>query len=157
MLQAPDQGAGNTPNDIVLDLEDVLQISVVPVCPDMVVALGISAGGVSASPPPWSKLVGPAEMSDLVTAGGVIILDIRSPKGYASGHIAGALNIPLDKLKTRLKELPRDREIVAYCRGPWCVLSFEAVAQLRDVGIEARRLENGLPEWRQAGLPVESG
>ena len=54
-----------------------------------------------------------------------------------------------------LEELPRDREVVAYCRGPWCVLSFEAVAQLRRAGLQARRLENGLPEWRKAGLPVE--
>ena len=82
---------------------------------------------------------------------------MRPPQEYAQGHIAGALNIPLDSLETRLRELPRDREIVAYCRGPWCVLSFEAVARLRTAGIEARRLQDGLPEWRRAGLPVESG
>lgn len=102
----------------------------------------------------------PMPASDLLERahdGLVTVIDVRPSEEYVQGHIAGALNIPLDKLKTRLKELPRDREIVAYCRGPWCVLSFEAVAQLRDVGIEARRLENGLPEWRQAGLPVESG
>ncbi len=87
----------------------------------------------------------------------VTVIDVRPPEEYVQGHIAGALNIPLDKLKTRLQALPRDREIVAYCRGPWCVLSFEAVARLRKAGIDARRLEDGLPEWRRAGLPVESG
>lgn len=86
----------------------------------------------------------------------VTVIDVRPPEEYLQGHIAGALNIPLEKLTTRLGELPRDREIVAYCRGPWCVLSFEAVARLRDAGIQARRLEDGLPEWRRAGLPVES-
>ncbi len=86
----------------------------------------------------------------------VTVIDVRPPAEYVQGHIAGALSIPLNKLKTRIQELPRDREVVAYCRGPWCVLSFEAVARLRDAGIEARRLEDGLPEWRRAGLPVES-
>lgn len=87
----------------------------------------------------------------------VTVIDVRPPEEYVQGHIGGALNIPLDKLKRRLRELPRDREIVAYCRGPWCVLSYEAVARLRKAGIEARRLEDGLPEWRRAGLPVETG
>lgn len=102
-------------------------------------------------PVPAPELLGRAR-DGLVT-----VIDVRPPEEYEQGHIAGALNIPLDKLKTRLGELPRDREIVAYCRGPWCVLSYEAVARLRKAGIEARRLENGLPEWRRAGLPVESG
>jgi rhodanese-related sulfurtransferase/predicted transcriptional regulator len=97
------------------------------------------------------------ELLERARAGLVTVIDVRPPEEYAQGHIAGALNIPLDKLKTRLAELPREREIVAYCRGPWCVLSFEAVARLRKAGIEARRLEDGLPEWRRAGLPVESG
>jgi rhodanese-related sulfurtransferase len=85
----------------------------------------------------------------------VTVIDVRPPEEYAQGHIAGALNIPLEKLKQQLKTLPRDREIVAYCRGPWCVLSYEAVARLRKAGIQARRLQDGLPEWRRAGLPVE--
>lgn len=97
------------------------------------------------------------ELLERAQHGLVTVIDVRPPQEYAQGHIPGALNIPLDQLKRRLKELPRDREIVAYCRGPWCVLSFEAVARLRQVGIYARRLENGLPEWRHAGLPVESG
>ena len=83
------------------------------------------------------------------------VIDVRPPEEYAQGHIAGALNIPLDKLKQHLKALPPNREIVAYCRGPWCVLSYEAVARLRKAGISARRLEEGLPEWRRAGMPIE--
>jgi rhodanese-related sulfurtransferase/DNA-binding transcriptional ArsR family regulator len=96
------------------------------------------------------------ELLERARRGLVTVVDVRPPEEYTQGHIAGALNIPLDQLKRRLKELPRDREIVAYCRGPWCVLSFEAVARLRRAGREARRLEDGLPEWRRAGLPVES-
>lgn len=97
------------------------------------------------------------ELLERARDGLVTVIDVRPPEEFAQGHIAGALNIPLDKLRTHLLELPPDREIVAYCRGPWCVLSFEAVARLRDAGLEARRLEDGLPEWRRAGLPVESG
>lgn len=97
------------------------------------------------------------ELLERARDGLVTVIDVRPPEEYLQGHIAGALNIPLEKLKQRLKELPRDREIVAYCRGPWCVLSFEAVARLRNAGIAARRLEAGLPEWRRAGLPIESG
>jgi ArsR family transcriptional regulator len=85
----------------------------------------------------------------------VTVIDVRPQEEYAQGHIPGALSIPLDRLATRLGELPRDREIIAYCRGPWCVLSFEAVARLRAAGVSARRLADGLPEWRRAGLPVE--
>jgi len=102
----------------------------------------------------------PVPASDLLERardGLVTVIDVRPPEEYTQGHIPGALNIPLDKLRTRLRELPRDREVVAYCRGPWCVLSFEAVARLREEGIEARRLEDGLPEWRRAGFPLESG
>jgi rhodanese-related sulfurtransferase len=95
------------------------------------------------------------ELLDRARDGLVTVIDVRPPEEYAQGHIAGALNIPLEKLKQQLKTLPRDREIVAYCRGPWCVLSYEAVARLRKAGIQARRLQDGLPEWRRAGLPVE--
>jgi rhodanese-related sulfurtransferase/DNA-binding transcriptional ArsR family regulator len=95
------------------------------------------------------------ELLDRARDGLVTVIDVRPPEEYAQGHIAGALNIPLEKLKQQLKTLPRDREIVAYCRGPWCVLSYEAVARLRKAGIEARRLQDGLPEWRRAGLPIE--
>lgn len=74
----------------------------------------------------------------------------------AAGHVPGAVNLPLEQLESRLHQLPRDQEIVAYCRGPYCVLAFEAVAKLRDKGFKARRLQNGFPEWKSAGLPVET-
>lgn len=86
----------------------------------------------------------------------VTVLDVRPPDEFAVGHVPGAVNIPLDELEARLAELDPDHEIVAYCRGPWCVLSFEAVAALRVRGFKIRRLEDGLPEWRAAGLPVEA-
>lgn len=98
----------------------------------------------------------PAELLARVRDGLVTVIDVRPPGEYAQSHIPGALNIPLDRLRQRLEALPREKEIVAYCRGPWCVLSFEAVARLREAGFHARRLEDGLPEWRRAGLPTES-
>lgn len=94
------------------------------------------------------------DLLERVRDGLVTVLDVRPPEEFAQGHVAGALNVPLDRLQDRLKELPPDREVVAYCRGPWCVLSFEAVARLRAAGFAARRLQDGLPEWRRAGLPV---
>ena len=96
------------------------------------------------------------DLLERVRDGLVTVLDVRPPEEFAQGHVAGALNVPLDRLQDRLKELPTDREVVAYCRGPWCVLSFEAVAKLREAGFAARRLQDGLPEWRRAGLPVVS-
>jgi rhodanese-related sulfurtransferase/DNA-binding transcriptional ArsR family regulator len=96
-----------------------------------------------------------ADLLERVRDGLVTVLDVRPPEEYAQGHVAGALNVPLDRLQERLKDLPPDREVVAYCRGPWCVLSYEAVARLREAGFAARRLQDGLPEWRRAGLPVE--
>jgi ArsR family transcriptional regulator len=87
----------------------------------------------------------------------VTVLDVRPEDEYALGHLPGAVNIPLKALTRQLKKLDRSREIIAYCRGAYCVLSFEAVAALRARGFEARRLEDGLPEWRAAGLPVETG
>src|SRR5215469_9433595 len=82
------------------------------------------------------------------------VLDVRPEDEFANGHLPDALNIPLSQLERRLTELPPDQEIVAYCRGPWCVLSFEAVALLRQRGYRARRLEDGFPEWKTAGLPT---
>lgn len=95
------------------------------------------------------------ELLERARQGLVTVIDVRPEDEYLQGHIVGALNMPLDTLRRRLKQLPRDREVVAYCRGPWCVLSYEAVARLREAGIDARRLEDGLPQWRRAGLPVE--
>ena len=89
--------------------------------------------------------------------GAVTILDVRPADEFALGHLPGAINIPLRALEVRLSELKRSSEIVAYCRGPYCVLSYEAVAALRKRGFKARRLEDGFPEWRAAGLPYASG
>jgi len=96
------------------------------------------------------------DLLERVRDGLVTVLDVRPPEEFAQGHVAGALNVPLERLQDRLKELPTDREVVAYCRGPWCVLALEAVARLRAAGFAARRLQDGLPEWRRAGLPVVS-
>ena len=90
-------------------------------------------------------------------AGAVTILDVRPEDEFALGHLPNAVNIPLRGLESRLSELNRKQEVVAYCRGPYCVLSFEAVAALRKRGFKARRLEDGLPEWRAAGLPIIVG
>ncbi len=87
----------------------------------------------------------------------VTVLDVRPEDEFVLGHLPGAVNIPLRALATRLAELDPSHEIVAYCRGPYCVLSYEAVAALRGRGFKARRLEDGLPEWRAAGLPVVTG
>lgn len=95
------------------------------------------------------------ELLERARAGLVTVLDCRPPQEYAQGHIPGAVNIPLEQLEARLDQLPRDRRVVAYCRGPWCMLSFEAVARLRAAGFDARRLADGMPEWRHAGRPVE--
>jgi len=95
------------------------------------------------------------ELLDRLRSGAVTILDVRPEDEFAHGHLPAALNVPLAQLECRLAELPPDREIVAYCRGPWCVLSFEAVALLRRRGYRVRRLEDGFPEWKVAGLPVE--
>lgn len=85
----------------------------------------------------------------------VVLIDVRPEEEYRSGHIAGAMSIPLARL--RLRALPKGRLVVAYCRGPYCVLAPQALAILRARGFRARRLEDGLPEWRAAGLPIASG
>jgi len=96
------------------------------------------------------------ELVGRLTDGSVTVLDVRPEDEFALGHLPGALNVPLADLGRRLAELPQDREIVAYCRGPYCVLSFEAVAALRTKGYSARRLEDGFPEWQAAGLAIEA-
>lgn len=100
----------------------------------------------------------PVSRADLLARlrdGQVTVLDVRPQDEFALGHLPGALNIPLAALHERLASLPPAREIVAYCRGPYCVLAFEAVAALRARGYRIRRLEAGYPEWKAAGLPVE--
>ena len=86
----------------------------------------------------------------------VTVIDLRPVEEYAAGHVPGAINVPLPELQKRLRDLPKGKEIVAYCRGPYCLMSFTAVKMLRGRGHKARRLEAGLPEWRSAGLPVQT-
>jgi ArsR family transcriptional regulator len=86
----------------------------------------------------------------------VTLIDTRPQEEFTAGHLPGAISLPLSELKRRLRELPRDKEIIAYCRGPHCVLSYEAVAELRKRGFKAFRLENGYPDWKAAGLPIEA-
>ena len=96
------------------------------------------------------------ELVRRLKAGTVAVLDVRPEDEFALGHVQGALNIPVDELKRRLAELPKNQEIVAYCRGAYCVFSFEAVAFLRKRGFLVRRLEDGFPEWKAAGLATAS-
>lgn len=96
------------------------------------------------------------ELVSFVRDGMVTLLDVRPEDEFALGHLPGALNLPLGELERRLSELPKDQEIIAYCRGPYCVLSFEAVASLRAKGYKVRRLEDGFPQWKAAGLMVEA-
>jgi rhodanese-related sulfurtransferase/DNA-binding transcriptional ArsR family regulator len=90
-----------------------------------------------------------------VRAGTVTVLDVRPAEEYRAGHIPGAVSIPINQLERRIRQLPADGEFVAYCRGPYCVLAFKAVELLRKRGRSARRLTDGFPEWRAAGLPIE--
>lgn len=97
-----------------------------------------------------------ADLMDRMKLGLITILDVRPADEFALGHLPGAFNVQLSELERRLAKLDKSKEIVAYCRGPYCVLSYEAVALLRARGFKVRRLEDGLPEWRAAGLPVET-
>jgi rhodanese-related sulfurtransferase/DNA-binding transcriptional ArsR family regulator len=92
-----------------------------------------------------------------IRAGEVTVLDLRDEAEFAAGHLPGARSVPLPELKKALRSIPRDQEIVAYCHGPYCVLSVEAVQLLKDKGYRARRLDDGFVEWAAAGLPVERG
>ena len=97
------------------------------------------------------------ELLKLARTKRVVIVDTRPPREYAAGHIAGAISVPVDDLSKRLKELPKGKEYVAYCRGPYCMYADRAVEVLRANGRRARRLVQGFPEWRSAGLPVSEG
>lgn len=101
------------------------------------------------------EAVSHGELVTRMKDGLVTVLDVRPPEEYAAGHVPGSLNIPLSDLQRRLGDIPAETEVVAYCRGPYCVLAYEAVAALRAQGRRARRMEDGFPEWRAAGLPVE--
>lgn len=97
-----------------------------------------------------------AELFKRSKLGLVTVLDVRPALEYAAGHLPGAINVPVEDLPRHLRKLPKGREVIAYCRGPYCLLSVDAVALLRGKGLKARRLENGFPEWKAAGLPVEA-
>ena len=96
------------------------------------------------------------ELLRRVRNGEVTVLDVRPPEEYRAGHIPGALSIPIGELKARLKELPKDREVVAYCRGPYCVMAVEAVELLRKKGFTAHRLEQGVIDWRARGWRIDA-
>jgi rhodanese-related sulfurtransferase/DNA-binding transcriptional ArsR family regulator len=100
--------------------------------------------------------VTPDELAERMTNGEVVVLDVRPQHEYAAGHIVGALSIPVADLSERLAELPREKEYVAYCRGPYCVYADEAVAVLRANGLKAQRLTEGYPEWWLSGRPVRT-
>lgn len=97
------------------------------------------------------------ELARRLRRGDVVVVDVRPAREFEAGHIAGARSIPVRELSRRLRELPGDTEVVAYCRGPYCVYADDAVRLLRRKGIDARRLEDGFPEWRDEGLPVATG
>lgn len=96
------------------------------------------------------------ELARRVSQGEVVVLDVRPRREYDAGHIPGAISVPLSELEHHLDTLPRDREIAAYCRGPYCVMSIDAVRILRDRGFDAVRLEDGVADWRARGLTVEA-
>ena len=104
-----------------------------------------------------SKLdhVGREELAARLAVGDVVVIDVRPEAEYAAGHIAGARSIPIERLAASIKVLPGELEVVAYCRGPYCVFADDAVRLLRRRGRRARRLEGGYPEWQRASLPVE--
>jgi rhodanese-related sulfurtransferase len=97
------------------------------------------------------------ELLERARKGLVTVLDVRPPDEFAAGHLPGAINVPLSELEDRMKSLTRRTEIIAYCRGPYCIMAYEAVHRLRGQGYKARRLQDGFPEWKLGGLPVEKG
>lgn len=97
------------------------------------------------------------ELLDRLGAGDAVVLDVRPAEEFALGHIAGAISIPIDELGERLAELPEDVEVIAYCRGAYCVFAHEAVRLLRSHGLIVFKLEDGMLEWRLAGMPVDTG
>lgn len=101
--------------------------------------------------------VGRADLLARVRRKDAVVIDVRPVEEYRAGHIRGALSLPLDELESRLTEIPRGAEVVAYCRGPFCVLAPQALEIFHAAGIRARRLDGGLPEWKAAGYPVEVG
>jgi rhodanese-related sulfurtransferase len=103
------------------------------------------------------EVIGREELAARLARGEILVLDVRPAAEYAAGHIAGARSVPLAELRRRLRALPADAEMVAYCRGPYCVYADEAVRELTSHGLRARRLADGYPQWKQAGLPIAAG
>ena len=103
------------------------------------------------------EVIGREELAARIKRRQVLVLDVRPPAEFAAGHIGGARSVPITELRRRLRALPRGAEVVAYCRGPYCVYADQAVQELRQRGFRARRLVDGFPEWRRAGLPVAVG
>jgi len=103
------------------------------------------------------QAIGRRELAARLEAGDVVVLDVRPTPEFEAGHIPGARSVPVDELRQHLRALPKDVEVVAYCRGPYCVYADDAVRLLRRRGYRARRLEDGFPEWKRAGLPVAAG
>ncbi|MFC1572136.1 ArsR/SmtB family transcription factor [Candidatus Eisenbacteria bacterium] len=104
-----------------------------------------------------SDLMHVDELHRRLKKGNVVLLDVRPPVEFEAGHIPGAVSIPYEELKDRVDEIPRDREVIAYCRGPYCLMAREAVRFLESCGIHAGALEEGIPEWRAEGHEVEAG
>jgi rhodanese-related sulfurtransferase/DNA-binding transcriptional ArsR family regulator len=109
------------------------------------------------SDPEGLEPLGPDELAERLRRGEVTVLDVRPEDEFRSGHIPGALSLPLGRLRTELHKVPSGVEVVAYCRGPYCVLAVEAAAFLREHGVRVRRLDVGLPDWERRGLAVEVG
>jgi rhodanese-related sulfurtransferase len=103
------------------------------------------------------EVVDREELAARLEHGAVVVLDVRPPAEFGAGHIAGARSIPISELRQHLKALRKDTDVVAYCRGPYCVYADDAVRELRRRGFNASRLEDGFPEWKRAGLPVAAG
>jgi len=103
------------------------------------------------------ETVGRTELSKRLRAGDVVVIDVRPAPEYTAGHIAGAVSVPITELTKRLRDLPKSKRVVAYCRGPYCVYADDAVRALRKRGYRVARLEDGYPEWAAAGLPVANG
>ncbi|MBD8504923.1 metalloregulator ArsR/SmtB family transcription factor [Hoyosella sp. G463] len=113
--------------------------------------------GFQAGAPTVEQEVRRDELLALAATGAITVIDVRPAEEYQAAHIPGALSVPLEELQHRIAELPADQDIVAYCRGAYCVLAYDAVNQLRAQGLPARRLQDGMLEWRLAELPVDSG
>ncbi len=138
--------AGDDVERLVVAVRDVAAARLAEVAPATAAYLGEEV-----------EPMGREELLRRAGAGEIVVVDVRPHIEYQAGHIPGAMSIPLDELEARLADLPDDLEVVAYCRGPYCALAYEAVRRLRQRGRSARRLVDGFPEWRRAGLPTLSG